>query len=299
MSESHMIAPQAHHSCPPLTPSRIVRGLIGRGIALSIAAWNATRPQGLPPLGGNLNEDMRFVINAARERSDISDHLATLYAEAVESSPRLMVELGVGPGRSTQVLIRAAERVGARLVSVDIEDRSSVARSSVWTFVQADDVQLGENWPSWAHKAGISPTIDFLFIDTSHLYEHTLAEIQVWFPHLAPRATVVFHDTNMARWYRRRDGSIGGGWDNARGVIRAIEAHLGVSIDEKQPFTGLVGPWLIRHDPVCNGLTILHRLTMPLKPNLGQHSTCHDPRRQASSMGAGLDVTSNNRGNEL
>jgi hypothetical protein len=84
--------------------------------------------------------------------------------------------------------------------------------------------------------------------------------MRVWFPYLGPQAKAVFHDTNLSAFFRRRDGSVGISWDNQRGVIRAIEEYLGFRIDERRAFCGVVRGWLIRHDPICNGLTVLRRL---------------------------------------
>jgi hypothetical protein len=58
----------------------------------------------------------------------------------------------------------------------------------------------------------------------------------------------------------RRDGCFQLSWDNQRGVIRAIEDYLGVSIDESKPFSDQIGDWMVRHWPNCNGLTIMDRI---------------------------------------
>jgi hypothetical protein len=100
-----------------------------------------------------------------------------------------------------------------------------------------------------------------LFIDTSHLYEHTRTEIQAWFPHLRDRATVIFHDTNLNRTSRTHNHTILNiGWDNQRGVIRAIEELLGKKLNENASFAGMVNEWLVRHYPNSFGLTVLKRL---------------------------------------
>ena len=46
-------------------------------------------------------------------------------------------------------------------------------------------------------KNVIKEPVDVLFIDTSHLYEHTVRELAAWFPLLANKALVIFHDTNL------------------------------------------------------------------------------------------------------
>jgi hypothetical protein len=227
-----------------------------------VKLWNASIVRNTrPSLSGNLTEDIKAIIRQSEKRTAISDHLLTLYAEAIEVKPKVMVELGTEHGDSTRILAKVAEHWSGTLVSVDIEDCSDAVHSDRWLFVRSDDVEFGRYWPDWALAHGLQATIDFLFIDTSHLYDHTGAEMRVWFPYLGPQAKAVFHDTNLSAFFRRRDGSIGIGWDNQRGVIRAIEEYLGVRIDERLAFCGVVRGWLIRHDPICNGLTVLRRLT--------------------------------------
>jgi hypothetical protein len=226
-----------------------------------VQLWNAVVVRNtVLPLSGNLSEDIQAIIRQAERRTDICDHLLTLHAEAMEVKPKVIVELGTRGGESTHVLLSVAERCSGILVSVDIEDCSDVARSDRWLFVRSEDVEFGHNWPDWVRARGLQETIDFLFIDTSHLYDHTLAEVRTWFPNLGSRAKAAFHDTNLSTLYNRRDGSFGIGWDNQRGVIRAIEEYLGVRINERQAFCAVVGGWLVRHEPICNGLTVLQRV---------------------------------------
>ncbi len=79
-------------------------------------------------------------------------------------------------------------------------------------------------------------------------------------PKVAPRGVLIFHDTHMAAAYVRSDGSIGGGWDNRRGVIRAIEELLGRDLDETRYLAGIANGWAFRHIPKSNGFTILRRI---------------------------------------
>ena len=99
-----------------------------------------------------------------------------------------------------------------------------------------------------------------IFIDTSHLYEHTRDEIDRWLPRLAPGGAMVFHDTNMATWYRSLNGQVRRGWDNERGVIRAIEERLGRNYDADTYFVDIAAGFLVEHWPWCSGLTVLRRL---------------------------------------
>jgi cephalosporin hydroxylase len=197
---------------------------------------------------------------AARIPSDISDHLATIFCEAVAVQPRLIVELGVRGGESRFVLERAARVTGSALLSVDIEDCSDACGESPgWYFVKSDDIGFAQTFPHWCSQHKIEPRIDVLFIDTSHVLEHTVREIKQWFPYLSAHCKVLFHDTNPKRFYRRLDGTIGAGVNWKRGVVQAIEEHLGTRFNERLDFVTTVNDWLIRHWAHCNGLTTMER----------------------------------------
>jgi len=196
---------------------------------------------------------------AENQKTDISDHLETLLVESLNIESKLIVELGVGDGESSFVLERVANLWGAKLVSVDIEDCKKVSTFKDRIFIKQDDISFATEFPVWCEQKGIVPVIDVLFIDTSHLYDHTVAEIKSWFPYLAPRSKVFFHDTNMNSVFVRKDGSTGKGWDNQRGVVRAIEEHLGTKLDEKRDFVLMKDNWFIRHNMICNGFLVMDR----------------------------------------
>ncbi len=207
-----------------------------------------------------VSAEVRSILEHCRVRTDISDHLLTLFGAALSVSPRLIVELGVRTGESTEVLAKVARLCASRLVSVDIDDCSGVCDLPGWLFVKGDDIDFAKTFPAWARARGLPDRIDFLFIDTSHLYDHTVAEILHWFPHLSPGAKVAFHDTNQRRVYFRRDGSVGLGWNNARGVVAALEDYFKVNFAERSDFTEQLPGWLIQHEACCSGFTVLTRI---------------------------------------
>lgn len=207
------------------------------------------------------SRELQEIREFARCRSDISDHLETMFAEGLSAQPRLIVELGVRGGVSTYVLERVARLCGnVPLVSVDLEDCSGASRYSNWHFVKTDDITFAGAFPQWCRERRLPSELDFLFLDTSHLLEHTVQEIRHWFPLLSERAKVCFHDTNQRRLYFRKDGSVGIGWSNGRGVIGALEQYFSASFREQADFIDARNGWLIQHTAACNGFTVLTRL---------------------------------------
>lgn len=196
----------------------------------------------------------------ARVPTDISDHLQRMYTESLKRQPSTIVEVGVRGGESTYVFERISEICDAHLISVDVADCSDVSDYEDWHFVQADGTKFGGEFNSWADSNGVNPDIDILFIDTTHEYTETRAEIDAWFPHLSDESTVFFHDTNLTKLYGRSDGTIGTAWNNERAVIQAIEDYFDTSFNESEKFQTVQSNHVIEHHPLCNGLTVIHRL---------------------------------------
>jgi hypothetical protein len=194
------------------------------------------------------------------KRTAINEHLETLFLESLSMKPRLIVELGVARGESARGFAQVAQLSGAKLVSVDLTDCSKAIDWGEWNFIQRDDIEFAKEFPAWCRERQIEPVIDVLFIDTSHYFEHTLEEIRAYFPFLADHAKVFFHDTNLETYIFRKDGSMDLGWDNDRGVIRALEAYFGKKFNEKEEFIDFVTPYVIKHYPHCSGLTVLEKL---------------------------------------
>lgn len=195
------------------------------------------------------------------KRTDISDHLVRLFEESLDIRPKLIVELGVGPGESSFVLENISRIYEANLVSIDRNSKTVGLDSPHRFFINMDDIEFAKNFKNWCHGKNIEPLIDILFIDTSHKYLHTKDEIEYWFKFLSDRAKVFFHDTNVEAVYWREDGSVGVTYTHEpRGVMRAIEEFLGASFNEKEKFLDIRNGWKIKHNPLCNGFTILNKI---------------------------------------
>jgi predicted O-methyltransferase YrrM len=121
-------------------------------------------------------------------RSDIVDHLPRLHAEA-SSGDAVVLELGVRSGNSTAAFLAAVEVHGGAVYSVDI-DRPKVPwfGHPQWVFIQGNDLDLVNDLPDG---------VDVLFIDTSHLYKQTWAELEAFVPKVRPGGVVLMHDTEL------------------------------------------------------------------------------------------------------
>ncbi len=124
---------------------------------------------------------------------DICEHLVTLELLVTEFRLKEIVELGTRMGSSTLALLEAANLIGGRLLSVDLDEcretQEKVARSGLehlWRFIQSSDLDVPDS--------ELPANIDLLFIDTSHLYDHTVAELKKYAPRVRPGGWIVFHD---------------------------------------------------------------------------------------------------------
>lgn len=243
-------------------PPQIVR--TGEHWKPAIFAWNQVASRLSPRESGRPSVDpgLLAVRRQARTDSDISSHLETIYLESCLVSPRLIVELGVRGGETTRTLAQVARRTGAVLVSVDLEPSDLEPTSDVrWEFVLDSSIDFGRKFSAWAGGCGLPDQVDVLLLDTSHLLEESREEIAVWLPRVRTGGVIFLHDTCMRLVYRRRNGTLGYGWDNSRGVVQALEEYLGFSIDENRRLSGrTMGSWRISHDPISSGLTVLRKL---------------------------------------
>src|SRR5260370_14820437 len=240
-----------------------VRRFINSSFDLGIRVANAVIRQLHPPVLQASDPDIVAIRAKAAIGTDMSSHLEPVFLEALRQSQRVIVALGVRGGESTWVLESVARRCGAVLIGVDVDDCSTVCQSENWYFVQEDDVAFGQRFATWCREHGVADKIDVLFIDTSHLYSHSVAEIEAWFPHLSEAAVVMFHDTNIKRLYRRRDWTLGRASDNRPGWSRALGQSLHEQRNQPHRFEREVWRWHVTHDPICNGFTILKRKVRP------------------------------------
>ena len=107
----------------------------------------------------------------AAEDHDLRQQMPVLYAWARHPGARI-IELGVRTGNSTCAFLAGIEHSGGELWSVDVSEPEVPAEwreIPAWHVLVADDTS--------PEAVSFCPDgADVLFIDTSHLYEPTLAE---------------------------------------------------------------------------------------------------------------------------
>lgn len=126
--------------------------------------------------------------------SDTWQHIPTIYLLCMLKQPKIVVELGCRTGNTTTPMLYAAKQYGGHVYSIDIEDWPEIQTfkekkhlTDVWTFIKSDDLTIKWDMP-----------IDLLYVDTSHMYEHTLKELQKYEPLVKPGGMIVLHDIFMS-----------------------------------------------------------------------------------------------------
>lgn len=163
--------------------------------------------------------------------SDIVDHLPFMHGLAVGMNAQTIIELGVRHGTSTIAWLHALRHTGGVLWSVDSNPRPFVFEP--WAFMQSDDMDM-------ATRDRLPLGADIVFIDTDHLYDHTLAELEAYAPHTRAGGVIVLHDTELEYSPFDRHRVV------RYPVRRAIEEWVDGRTDDVEWRAG------------CNGLAVIH-----------------------------------------
>lgn len=177
-------------------------------------------------------------------KGDSDKHVLALYAIAVGSNAKRILELGVRNGDSTRPLLAAAAKNGGTLTSVDIQPTTfncpDEYRNS-WDFKQQDALEFLKN-------DNPQQPYDLIFIDDWHAYGHVKAELEEIDRLVSPRTTILVHDLmygNTCPHYHCDLTQQTGQWANG-GPYRAV-AELNPQF------------WEFATLPYNNGLTLLRK----------------------------------------
>jgi predicted O-methyltransferase YrrM len=129
--------------------------------------------------------------DACTTPSDIYQHLPTFVDIATKLDAKTVIELGTRGGVSTIAWLYAMEETDGHLWSVDIDPAPELTHDR-WTFIQGNDLEP-------ATVAKLPAQADIVFIDTSHLYEQTLSELNVYRWRVRPGGKILLHDTELRR----------------------------------------------------------------------------------------------------
>lgn len=129
-------------------------------------------------------------------RSPIGHYLHALFGQAARFPGARILEVGTDIGDSTCALLAAAELTGGHVWSVDINPEAGFLAAydahredGLWTFILGDSTAA-------AVLREVPPEVDVLFIDSSHLYPETCAELEHYIPRVRDGGVALFHDTN-------------------------------------------------------------------------------------------------------
>ena len=114
-----------------------------------------------------------------------------MYTTCILIKPKVVVELGTGLGLATEMFSNALMLLGSGVVyTIDkypnnpqvirakerLKDRKNII------FITGDSVEVGKSWKG---------TVDILYCDSDHSYNHVLNELRVW----GPKSKIIFvHD---------------------------------------------------------------------------------------------------------
>jgi predicted O-methyltransferase YrrM len=232
-------------------------GNIKTSLGKTIQSWSIPRHSAV------INNE----IFGANNDSDISEHLTTLYGICLAKMPSSILELGTRGGESTRVLAAFCEKFQRVGKSIDLVSQPEWLSTKKWKHFAGDDITIGKvltiekRWPD----GEIFDSLDLIFLDSSHEYEHTLEELKIYWPLISSEGVLILHDTNLTEKITRKlSGNANTGWNNEEGVSRAIQDYFGISLqwnelqslngkNEKNQFRGLV------HFPWNNGLTCIYK----------------------------------------
>ena len=175
---------------------------------------------------------------------DSDKHIMTLFSIAIGGKSKNIIELGVRGGNTTLPLILAAKLNGGKVTSVDINETEFECPEDLqdnWTFVKSDAIEF-------LSKINPDETIDLIYIDDWHSYEHVKKELEIIDRLISPSTIILLHDLmygNTNPFYHTDLTLKDGQWANG-GPYRAV-AELNPQFWE---FATL--PW-------NNGLTILRK----------------------------------------
>lgn len=135
------------------------------------------------------------------EPSDINEHLPTFVEAVEELDATKVIELGVRYGVSTIAWLYALENRG-HLWACDCSFPVPAPGSPVNNLDPQGPLGVRPHWnfilgnsQSDVLRFMLPDNVDIVFIDTNHVYEETLLELEMYYPKVRPGGRIFLHDT--------------------------------------------------------------------------------------------------------
>lgn len=199
--------------------------------------------------------------------TDFSSHLPVLFCHCLLQNPAIFVESGIRWGDGSTIALGKISQLlqGSILIGLDIDNSCAhyYVRIPNARFLLMDDVQF----PAYFKTMNLEQDkIDFVFIDTSHQYEHTLKEINGFCSILSDSGTMAFHDSNVSVAHPIRiNGTLcPSGLADPKGVTDGLKTYFNIAFDEGKYLNINVEKdgyiWNIINYPYCYGMAIVKRV---------------------------------------
>lgn len=152
----------------------------------------------------DLNERYRRL---CQESVDMREHMPTFVNAIEELDAKTVIELGVRYGHSTIAFLYGLQGRGnlwsvdcSFPIPADLNSQSDLDRINLldpqgalgvmdhWTFILGYDT-----WPTVL--AALPEQADIVFLDTNHVYEETLVELELYLPRVRSGGRILLHDT--------------------------------------------------------------------------------------------------------
>lgn len=162
--------------------------------------------------------------------SDVQGHLDTFVKLVSALEATQVIELGVRAGTSTIAWLYALELTEGHLWAVDVNEAPFLHRRL--TFLRGDDCD--------PQITAALPEADVVFVDSSHLYTHTVREIELYAPKVRSGGCIIFHDVAVERFDHHAEDEPP--WPVRRAVAEAAMEH-GWAVDWTESHYGLAICW--------------------------------------------------------